>query len=106
MIAGILTQIPPFLRKNTKKLKIAKKDDKSTIFLLSIRTKYIIENIKNMLKEINAYIKSSSILPSSHRKNFLSRYQKMTDRKKQKREKQDAFIILTFAFILLNGNYF
>jgi hypothetical protein len=105
-MAGILTQTPSFLKKNTKKLKIIKKDDKNTIFLLSIRTKYIIENIKNMLKEINTYIRSSSILPSSHRKNFLSRYQKITDRIKQKRERQDAFIILTFAFILLNGNYF
>ena len=106
MIAGMLTQIPSFLKKNTKKLKIIKKDERITIFLLSIRTKNIIENMKKMPKDRNVYIKSSSILPSSHKKNLLSKYQKMTDRIKQKRERKDDFIIFIFASILLNGNNF
>lgn len=82
-----------------------RKDEIRIIFLLSIRSRYIIENIKNKQNDIKANIKSVIILPCLHRKRFLRKYQNATDNNKQKDERQIAFIILILLLILFNNTF-
>ena len=99
MIAGRLTQTPSILKKNTRKLKVIKNEESITIFLSSISSRYITENIKNRLKDIRTYIRSSNTLPSCQRNNFLRRCQKRMAIKKQKNEKKDDFTVFILVFI-------
>jgi len=92
--------MPSLLKRNIRELKTIKNEEIITIFLLSISRRYIIENMKKMLKNTKASIKSVITLPSLHRKRLLSIYQNSTAKIRQKNEKQADFMIFVLPVMI------
>lgn len=103
---GMFIHFPFFCKKKGRKLKAIKNDDMSTVFLLSVRTRYSIIKIKKSPKQIKTIIRLTIILPSCHRKNLLSRNQNKIPSSKQNTEKQEVLIIFISRFKIISNILF